>query len=142
MVILQSKTSTNMGLSCYQTNIKPLLKYGTTVWGGPPQYLEDKLENIQTRSLRILALIQIQVFCTKVILSVGILASSNCFQFLRVYVVFISRVSELGTFHFCIHHELFESPACVYWRIFFSLPSPWVPRNPRLLTFFHMQFLT
>ena len=37
------------------------------------------------------------MYLDNVFLSVGIIASCNCFQFLRVYFVFMSCVSELET---------------------------------------------
>ena len=43
-------------MTCYMTKIRPLLEYGSPVWGGIPQYLVDELESIQARSLRILGI--------------------------------------------------------------------------------------
>ena len=36
--------------------MRSLLEYGAPIWAGIPQYLVNKVESIQTRSLRILAL--------------------------------------------------------------------------------------
>ena len=46
---------TKVGLTCYETKLR-LLEYVAPIWGGLPQYLTDKLESIQTRSLKILGL--------------------------------------------------------------------------------------
>ena len=45
-----------MGLTCYETKIRPVLEYAAAIWGGLPQYLNEEIENIQARSLRILGL--------------------------------------------------------------------------------------
>ena len=45
-----------VGLSCYFTKIRSVLEYAVPIWGGLLKYLIDKVHNIQTRSLRILAL--------------------------------------------------------------------------------------
>ena len=47
---------TKVGMTCYMTKIRPLLEYGSIVWGGIPQYLVDELESIQARSMRILGI--------------------------------------------------------------------------------------
>ena len=47
---------TEVGITCYKTKIRPLLKYGATMWGGIPQYLLDQSENIQARGMPILGL--------------------------------------------------------------------------------------
>ena len=47
---------TEVGMTCYMTKIRPLLEYGSPVWGRIPQYLVDELESIQARSLRILGI--------------------------------------------------------------------------------------
>ena len=44
---------TEVGIACYTTKIRPLLEYGSPVWGGIPQCLAEELENIQFRCLRI-----------------------------------------------------------------------------------------
>ena len=48
--------ATEVGIMCYQTKMRSLLEYGAPIWAGIPQYLINKVERIQTRSLRILAL--------------------------------------------------------------------------------------
>ena len=45
-----------VGLTCYLTKIRSVLEYAAPIWGGLPKYLIDKVENILTRSLRILVL--------------------------------------------------------------------------------------
>jgi hypothetical protein len=47
---------TEVGLATYCTKIRPLLEYAVPVWGGLPHYLENDLERIQRRSLRIIGL--------------------------------------------------------------------------------------
>ena len=47
---------TELGLTCYFTKIRSVLEYAAPIWSGLPQYLIDEVENIQTRSLKILAL--------------------------------------------------------------------------------------
>ena len=44
-----------VGLTCYETKIRPVLEYAAAIWGGLPQYLNEEIENIQA-SLRILGL--------------------------------------------------------------------------------------
>ena len=44
------------GGTCYLTKIRSILEYAAPIWGGLPKYLIDKVENILTRSLRILVL--------------------------------------------------------------------------------------
>ena len=45
-----------MGLTTYTTKIRPLLEYASPVWSGIPNYLEEELEYVQQRSLKILGL--------------------------------------------------------------------------------------
>ena len=45
-----------VGLTCYETKIRPVLEYATAIWGCLPQYLNEEIENIQARSLGILGL--------------------------------------------------------------------------------------
>ncbi len=47
---------TKVGLTCYETKLRPVLEYAAPIWGGLPQYLTDELESIQTRSLKIIGL--------------------------------------------------------------------------------------
>ncbi|CAB3983437.1 Hypothetical predicted protein [Paramuricea clavata] len=47
---------TNVGLTCYESKLRPVLEYEAPIWGGLPQYLTDELESIQTRSLKIMDL--------------------------------------------------------------------------------------
>ena len=52
--------STEVGITCYVTKIRPLLehgallKYGVPTWDGLPHNLENELETIQVRSFKIL----------------------------------------------------------------------------------------
>ena len=45
-----------VGLTTYTTKIRPLLEYASPVWSGIPNYLEEELEYVQQRSLKILCL--------------------------------------------------------------------------------------
>jgi hypothetical protein len=45
-----------VGLTCYETKLRPVLEYAAPIWGGLTQYLADELESIQTRSVKILGL--------------------------------------------------------------------------------------
>ena len=38
---------TRVGLTCYETKLRPVLEYAAPVWGGLPQYLTDELESIR-----------------------------------------------------------------------------------------------
>ena len=44
------------GLTTYLSKIRPVLEYGSPVWGGLPQYLMEELERVQSRSLQIIVL--------------------------------------------------------------------------------------
>ena len=52
----RANLSIKMGLTCHETKIRPVLEYAAAIWGGLPQYLNEEIENIQARSLRILGL--------------------------------------------------------------------------------------
>ena len=52
----RANLQTKVGLTCYETKLRPVLEYAAPIWGGLPQYLTDELESIQTRSLKIIGL--------------------------------------------------------------------------------------
>ncbi|CAB4036656.1 Hypothetical predicted protein [Paramuricea clavata] len=43
-----------VGITCYESNIRPVLEYAAPIWGGLPQYLIDEIESIQNRCIKIL----------------------------------------------------------------------------------------
>jgi len=43
-----------VGLTVYNTKIRPLLEYASPVWGGIPQYLSDDLQKLQNRCLDVI----------------------------------------------------------------------------------------
>ena len=45
-----------VGLTTYLSKIRPVLEYGSLVWGDLPQYLMEELERVQRRSLQIIGL--------------------------------------------------------------------------------------
>ena len=52
----KSQLPTDVGLVIYTTKIRPILEYASPVWGGLPGHLEDEIERVQNRCLRILGL--------------------------------------------------------------------------------------
>ena len=45
-----------VGLTTYISKIRPVLEYASPVWAGIPEYLQQEIERVQTRSLEILDL--------------------------------------------------------------------------------------
>jgi hypothetical protein len=43
-----------VGITPYKSNIRSILEYASTVWGGFPTYLVNEIERTQTRCLRVL----------------------------------------------------------------------------------------
>ncbi len=43
-----------VGITCYESKIRPALEYAAPIWGGLPQYLVDEIESIQNRCIKIL----------------------------------------------------------------------------------------
>ncbi|CAB3991364.1 Hypothetical predicted protein [Paramuricea clavata] len=43
-----------VGITCYESKIRPVLEYAAPIWGGLPQYLIDEIEGIQNRCIKIL----------------------------------------------------------------------------------------
>ena len=43
-----------VGITCYESKIRPVLEYAAPIWGGLPQYLIDEIESIQNRCIKIL----------------------------------------------------------------------------------------
>ena len=43
-----------VGVTMYCSRIRPLLEYASPIWGGIPCYLEDEIERVQKRCMRIL----------------------------------------------------------------------------------------
>ena len=39
-----------VGITCYESKIRPVLEYAAPIWDGLPQYLVDEIESIQNRS--------------------------------------------------------------------------------------------
>ena len=52
----RAKLPVEVGLTTYLSKIRPVLEYGSPVWGGLPQYLMEELERVQRRSLQIIGL--------------------------------------------------------------------------------------
>ena len=50
------KLPVEVGIITYQSKIRPILEYASSVWAGLPNYLRDEIERVQSRSLRILGL--------------------------------------------------------------------------------------
>ena len=53
---MKSHLPTEVGLTTYTSKIRPILEYASPVWGGLPGYLQNEVEKVQRRSLRILGL--------------------------------------------------------------------------------------
>ena len=45
-----------VGITCYESKIRPILEYAAPIWSGLPQYLTDEIESIQNRCIRILGM--------------------------------------------------------------------------------------
>ncbi len=43
-----------VGITLYKSNIRSILEYASSVWGGLPTYLANEIERTQTRCLRVL----------------------------------------------------------------------------------------
>ncbi|CAB4036129.1 Hypothetical predicted protein [Paramuricea clavata] len=43
-----------VGITCFESKIRPVLEYAAPIWGGLPQYLIDEIESIQNRCIKIL----------------------------------------------------------------------------------------
>ena len=43
-----------VGITCYDPRIRPILEYAAPIWSGLPQYLIDEIESIQNRRMKIL----------------------------------------------------------------------------------------
>ena len=52
----RSNLPVEVGLTTYIIKIRSILEYASSVWGGLPKYLEDEIEQIQTRSMKIISL--------------------------------------------------------------------------------------
>ena len=52
----KSHLPTEVGITTYQSKIRPILEYASPLWAGLPNYLHDEIERVQFRSLRILGL--------------------------------------------------------------------------------------
>lgn len=52
----RSNLPVEIGLTTYISKIRPILEYASPVWGGLPKYLEEEIEQIQTRSMKIIGL--------------------------------------------------------------------------------------
>ena len=52
----KSQLPTEIGLATYTSKIRPVLEYASPVWAGLPDYLNQEIERIQARSMRILGL--------------------------------------------------------------------------------------
>lgn len=52
----KSNLPTEVGLTLYKSKVRPIVEYASPVWGGLPSCLENEIERIQSRSLRILGL--------------------------------------------------------------------------------------
>ena len=52
----KSQLPVEVGITTYQSKIRPILEYASPVWAGLPNYLQHKIERVQSRSLRILGL--------------------------------------------------------------------------------------
>ena len=44
----------DVGITLYNTKIRPLLQYASPVWGGLPNYLSEEVQRVQDRSLSII----------------------------------------------------------------------------------------
>lgn len=44
----------DVGITLYNTKIRPLLEYASPVWGGLPNYLSEEVQRVQDRSLSII----------------------------------------------------------------------------------------
>ena len=53
---MKSHLPTEVGLTSERTLQRPILEYASPVWGGLPGYLQNEVEKVQRRSLRILGL--------------------------------------------------------------------------------------
>ena len=47
---------TKVGFTCDETKIRPVLEYTAAIWDRLPQYLNEEIEHVQARGLRILGL--------------------------------------------------------------------------------------
>ena len=52
----KSQLPTEVGLTTYISKIRPVLEYASPIWAGLPDYLQQEIERVQARSLRILNL--------------------------------------------------------------------------------------
>ena len=52
----KSQLPIEVGLTTYISKIRPVLEYAWPVWAGLPEYLQQEIERVQRRSLRILDL--------------------------------------------------------------------------------------
>ena len=52
----RSNLPAEIGLTTYIKKIRSISEYASPVWGGLPKYLEDEIEQIQTRSMKIIGL--------------------------------------------------------------------------------------
>ena len=52
----KSQLPTEIGLATYTSKIRPVLEYASPVWAGLPDYLQQEIERMQARSMRILGL--------------------------------------------------------------------------------------
>ncbi len=52
----KSQLPVEVGITTYQSEIRPILEYASPVWAGLPNYLQHEIEQVQSRSLRILGL--------------------------------------------------------------------------------------
>ena len=43
-----------VGITCYESKIRPVLEYAAPIWGGLPQYIIDEIESIQNICIKIL----------------------------------------------------------------------------------------
>ena len=43
-----------VGITCYESRIRPILEYAAPIWSGLPQYLIDEIESTQNRCMKIL----------------------------------------------------------------------------------------
>ena len=43
-----------VGITCYESGIRPILEYAAPIWSGLPQYFIDEIESIQNRCMKIL----------------------------------------------------------------------------------------
>jgi hypothetical protein len=52
----KSQLPTEVGLTTYISKIRLVLEYASPVWAGIPEYLQQEIERVQTRSLKLLDL--------------------------------------------------------------------------------------